>query len=150
MIWRHFPHASLRDMHDGDTCEVEIDQGFGVRQRVAVRLFGISAPETNGAEKELGFAALRAAREMVSLPEHPFGAPCELWTWKQSFARYVGRVMLLGKVDLARSIIGQGFAHAWDGKTERRHFSSSCYPMRFAVQDEVEAYDRLLELEFRP
>ncbi len=147
--WRHFPHAALIGMHDGDSCEVEIDHGFGVSQRLAVRLFGISAPELTGDEKDMGAIARDGASRLAWNDSDFYAVPCKVWTWKQSFARYVGRV-LIGEMDLARAIIGQGLGYAWDGKAPRRPFARSVYPMAFAIPTEVDAYDRLLELEFHP
>lgn len=147
--WRHFPHARLRDFHDGDTCEVEVDSGFGAYQRVAVRVYGISAPEVSGAEKAHGLDALRLARELAWTGEAIDGAPCELWTWKQSFARYVGRIEIRGqrKFDLAQALLGLGGARAWDGKTERPRFDA--FPVAHP-DAEVAEYQRLLARDFRP
>lgn len=147
--WRHFPFARLRDFHDGDTCEVEVDSGFGAYQRVAVRIYGISAPETKGKEKPIGLDALRIARELAWNGEEIDGPPCELWTWKQSFHRYVGRIQVCGarKFDLGRAIIALGGARAWDGKTERPSFDE--FPVNEPMPELAE-YERLLARDFRP
>lgn len=156
--WRHFPYARARDFHDGDTLEVEVDQGFGTYQRVAVRLYGISAPEVSGAEKPWGLRALEAARASLwgggfAQEEDLFrGKPCELWTWKQSFTRYVGCVGVYhgasaasGTTDLARSIIARGAARAWDGKTARPSFES--FPVA-DVGPELDEYDLIRARDF--
>lgn len=146
--WRHFPHARLRDFHDGDTCEVEVDSGFGAFQRVAVRLFGLSAPEVSGAERGIGLDALRMARELAWKDGAGVDGPAvQLWTWKQSFNRYVGRIQVDGRFDMAQAILALGGARAWDGKTARPVFES------FPVGDpeaEVAEYQRLLARDFRP
>jgi len=147
--WRHFAFARLIDMHDADTAEVSIDQGFGGYQRVAVRIYGISAPEVSGKEKPIGLDALRIARELAWAGEAIDGPPCMLWTWKASFARYVGRIEVVGqrRFDLAQAILVLGGARAWDGKTERPRFDA------FPVADpdaEVTEYQRLLARDFRP
>lgn len=147
--WRHFPHARLRDFHDGDTCEVDVDSGFGASHRVAVRLFGLSAPEVSGNERGMGLDAVRIARELAWTGEAVDGAPCALWTWKQSFNRYVGRIEIRGQrnFDLVRAILALGGGLAWDGKTARRAFEE------FPVEDcdlEVAEYERILARDFAP
>ena len=39
---------------DGDTIDLDIDLGFHLTSRVRVRLLGVDAPETRGAEKVVG------------------------------------------------------------------------------------------------
>lgn len=153
--WRHYPHARLVDMHDGDTCEVRVDHGFALYHHVGVRLYGVSCPEVSGAEKPMGQEALRVARTIAwDAAERSDlgidGTACELWTWKASFGRYVGRVVLPGGVDLARAVIMAGHGYAWDGKTERRAFDPERFPMRAPALEEATAYDRLLRRDFQP
>lgn len=146
--WRYFPHATLRDFHDGDTCEVEVDSGFGAYQRVQVRIYGLSAPEVSGKERGIGLDAMRIARELAWSGECMDGTPCALWTWKQSFTRYVGRIEIRGQrnFDLAKAILALGGARAWDGKTERPEFGA--FPV--ANPDvEVAIYERILARDFR-
>lgn len=152
--WRHFPTGIVREIHDADTLTVEVhtiieaDCGFGHwvrtldRQYVDVRLFGLSAPEVTGNEKIIGLSALAIARELVGaeLPD------CQLWTWKASFNRYVGRVLVAGKFDLVRAILSLGGGHAWDGKTKRRAFTE--FPVS-DVESEIKEYDRLLARDFK-
>lgn len=147
--WRHFPHARLRSFHDGDTCEIEVDSGFGAYQRVAVRIYGLSAPEVSGKERLHGLDALRLARELAWAGEEIDGPPCALWTWKQSFNRYVGRIEIRGvrKFDLAQAILSLGGARAWDGKTERPTFD--VFPV-LDTDAEITEYQRLLARDFRP
>lgn len=154
-IWRHYRYARLVDMHDGDTCAVEIDHGCELRQLLRVRLYGVSCPEVSGEEKPMGQDALRVARTIAwDAAERSDlgidGTPCEVWTWKASFGRYVGRVVLAGGVDLARAIITAGHGYAWDGKTERRAFAPDRFPLRAPALEEVAAYERLLARDFRP
>jgi len=139
--WRRYEYARVIEFHDGDTCTVEIDHGFKVKQSISVRLFGISCPETRGKEKAAGVQALAGAMEFL-LPRPP---ECLLWTWKMTFTRYVGRILLGGERDLARLMLESGLGQAWDGKTERLEFKE------FPVADtavEVAEYDRLLERDW--
>lgn len=145
--WRHFPYALLRDFHDGDTCEVHVDQGFGGYRRVGIRIYGLSAPEVSGKEKSIGLDALRIAREVAWTHDGGSLEPaCELWTWKQSFDRYVGRIVIAGKFDLAIGILALGGGRAWDGKTERPTFEQ--FPV-VDVDAEVAEYQRILARDFR-
>lgn len=54
-----FPVESIIDVHDGDTCQLLVDLGFGVKYDVDVRLEGIDTPEMKGVSK----AAAIVARE---------------------------------------------------------------------------------------
>lgn len=151
--WRRYQYARLVDFKDGDTCEVEVDHGFSLNHRVAIRLYGISCPELTGADKILGQDALRVARaiawdQSAGAELLLAGVPCMIWTWKASFNRYVGRVLLGGTVDVARAIIQAGYGHAWDGKTERRQFDA--FPLRAPALEEVSAYDRMIARDFNP
>lgn len=152
--WRHYRYARLVDFHDGDTCSVQVDHGFAMYHQVEVRLFGLSCPELTGAEKPLGQDALRIARTIAWQGAHDAevaatdGIPCELWTWRSSFSRYVGRVVLAGGTDIARAVIESGYGHAWDGKTERRPFDPSRFPMPAPAIEEAALYDWLLRRDF--
>jgi hypothetical protein len=37
--------AVVRDWHDGDTCHIDVDLGFGLILSLSCRIFGINAPE---------------------------------------------------------------------------------------------------------
>jgi len=39
---------------DGDSCHLDVDLGFGIRQKMTIRLFGINTPELVGAESAAG------------------------------------------------------------------------------------------------
>lgn len=151
--WRHYPYARLCGFVDGDTCEVEVDHGFSMYHHIWVRLYGVSCPEVVGVEKPRGLAALRAARELMVLSSTAIstageGVACQLWTWKASFNRYVGRVVLCDAVDVAREIISMGYGHAWDGKTERRPFDAVEFPLPTTPDDEARTYDHMLARDF--
>lgn len=42
---RTFPYATIVNVVDGDTCDVEVDLGFSVRVKHRFRLAGINTPE---------------------------------------------------------------------------------------------------------
>ena len=47
--------AKVVSVYDGDTCRVDIDCGFSIEQKnVALRLYGINAPELRGDTKQEG------------------------------------------------------------------------------------------------
>jgi len=50
---------------DGDTIDVEIDQGFHDRKLIRLRLRGIDTWENRGDNREKGLTATRALRELV-------------------------------------------------------------------------------------
>lgn len=136
--WRSFPHARLISFYDADTISVEVDQGFGCACHIRVRLFGLCAPELTGDERAIGKEALRIAKEIANLP-----LSCGLWTWKQSFSRYVGRIVFDNNLDLAREIIARGGGRAWDGRTARPQFL-----VPLDVNLELIEYSRLLARDF--
>ena len=56
----------IRRVIDGDTVEAEIDPGFHVTFTVTLRLAGINAPETKGAERPRGLAATRFLDSLIT------------------------------------------------------------------------------------
>lgn len=64
----HVPYiykAVVLNVVDGDTVDVRIDLGLHVSVVQRLRLLGINAPETRGAEREKGLIAKRALTEKV-------------------------------------------------------------------------------------
>ena len=82
--------AKVTNVHDGDTCTVDIDLGmklWAVEQHV--RFYGINTPELHGAEK----AAAEKARDF--LKEMILGKTILLHTVKdktEKYGRYLGKV----------------------------------------------------------
>lgn len=138
--WRHFPFARVVGFVDGDTCKVEVDQGFGGKQDVLVRIFGISAPDTNRTEeREIAKISTKSAQSLFDP-----GVACELSTWRQSFTRYVGIVVISGR-DAALDLLQLGVARAWDVKKPRPVFTE--FPIK-AVEPEVEEYLSIVRRDF--
>lgn len=94
----------------------------------------------------MGLDALRIARELAWKGGQIEGPRLQLWTWKQSFNRYVGRILIDERFDLARAILALGGARAWDGKTERPVFTE--FPVS-RPEAEVVEYERLLARDFK-
>lgn len=89
---------------DADTVVVCVDVGFDHYPQVSIRLEGLAAPEPH----QIGGAELTRFIETVV----PYGTHCVIYSEKtprsarqvMSFARYVGRVILEGGVDLAEMV----------------------------------------------
>lgn len=88
-------HASLMDVHDGDTATFTVDLGFFVYTVHPVRLSGVNAPELYGRSRAAGEAARDWA--MLWFQEHP--GPYVLDTIKNHEFEKYGR--LLGRVQAA-------------------------------------------------
>lgn len=94
---------------DGDTCEVEVDLGFHLQQRMTVRLLGINAPEMTGESKEKGQAAKAHLDELMGSKR------LTLHTLLDKTEKY-GRVLGTfydGLTDLNQLMVADGFAVAY-------------------------------------
>ena len=58
--------GQIKRVIDGDTVEAEIDLGFHVTFTVTLRLAGINAPETKGADRPRGLAATRYLDSLIT------------------------------------------------------------------------------------
>lgn len=73
--------ALIRRVYDGDTITVDLDQGFGdKKQEVALRLFGINAPELRGQQKMEGKVARDWLRNKLCVPDTEYSR----WGWVTS------------------------------------------------------------------
>lgn len=98
-------------MIDGDTVEAEIDLGFHVSFTVTLRLVGINAPETKGAERSRGLAATRSLDSLIA---DLTGGTRELTVRTQKdvtekYGRYLA-VLLAGDVNLNDRMLADGHA----------------------------------------
>jgi micrococcal nuclease len=74
---------------DGDTILADVDLGFGIRQKMTLRLAGINAPEKTGKEKPSGLKAL------VFLIDNLEGNEIVINTFKdkrEKYGRYIATV----------------------------------------------------------
>lgn len=104
-------NAIVTEVHDGDTIKVDIDLGFGIVFYIAVRVFGINAPELS---TEAGKVSRDFARLLL-----PVGTPIRLFS--HSWDKYGGRID--GEIhytntdgvqqDFAETMINSGHAVAY-------------------------------------
>jgi endonuclease YncB( thermonuclease family) len=103
----------VRDWHDGDTCHVDLDLGFGFearafsldeKPRLSCRIYGINAPELSTAA---GGSALAYAQALC-----PAGT--RVWVlshgWDKYGGRFDGSLNLPGNVDFAAAMVAAGQA----------------------------------------
>ena len=103
--------ARITRVIDGDTVEAEIDLGFHVTFTATLRLTGINAPETRGAERPQGLAA---TRYLESLLDDLTGENRELTIrTKQDLTGKYGRYLaelIAGEVNLNLALVAAGHA----------------------------------------
>lgn len=101
---------------DGDTLEVEIDRGFHDYSRKTVRLLGVNAPETHGAEREAGEAVRNWLLAWLDRSD-AFLTSFPLQLLSLDKPDKFGRV--LGDISTGSSIVAQlltfGYAKPYDG-----------------------------------
>lgn len=107
--------AVITSVVDGDTLVLMVSQGFQTYTVQSIRLKDINAPEINTTdphEKERGLAAKAHLQQLC-----PPSTPCLLITHKdkQSFNRYVGRIILTGMRDVCEEMVNSGHAE-WVNK----------------------------------
>jgi micrococcal nuclease len=57
--------ALVTNIVDGDTVDVEIDQGFGNKRDERLRLWGIDTPEVRGKERAEGLISEEVVRNLI-------------------------------------------------------------------------------------
>jgi micrococcal nuclease len=86
-LWNY--RATVLDIVDGDTIEIEVDQGFHTRRTERLRLADYDAWEKRGPEREEGLKAEAYVEEQL-----PIGSVVLVKTrkWKGKWGRYVAEV----------------------------------------------------------
>jgi micrococcal nuclease len=79
--------ATVIGVVDGDSVRLDVDLGFSIRQRMALRLWGIDAPEIVGETRAAGEAARDFLRGLL-----PVGAKVRITTFKDKGDKY-GRLL---------------------------------------------------------
>jgi len=118
--------ASLVRVVDGDTVDLDVDLGFRARMTLRFRVAGIDTPEITGPTRTLGLLA--SARTAAFLARGGIEV-----TSRGEADKYGGRwdadIRALG-VDLAETLVREGYALRWDGSGVRPHWDiAAAYPL---------------------
>lgn len=96
--------GTIVSVTDGDTYKILVDLGFGVFNKISIRLRGIDCPERHTPEGKI-------VKEKVT--ELLTGKSCVIVTFQdKSFDRYVADIELEGIPNLALYLITQGWGNA--------------------------------------
>jgi micrococcal nuclease len=106
--------ATVVDVIDGDTVRLDVDLGFSIRQRMALRLYGINAPEMVGATKAAGVLA-----RLFLMAMFPLDGRVTIRTFKDKTDKY-GRILadIFTQNDLvpvSKRMVDAGHAVAYHG-----------------------------------
>jgi len=105
-MWTY--RAEIVRVVDGDTLDVDVDLGFGVKKRERLRLGRVDAWETRGVEREAGLEAT----EFVERALFP-GKEVTIQTRKRGkYGRYIAEVSYDGK-NLADELLEHGHAEPY-------------------------------------
>lgn len=114
---RYYPARMLRWL-DADTCEVEVDQGFGGKQGEQIRLLDYDAPEEG---EPLAEDATQRANMIA-----PVGSLVQLESHKnrngkeaRSFIRYLGRITNAYGIDVAVQLEREGLTKSASQELKR-------------------------------
>jgi len=115
MAKRYIYMATVLNVIDGDTIDIEVDLGFRVYQEMRVRLAGVDTPEKNAKHPELRAEAMKSKQRVVDLV---LGKRLLVETFKvDKYGRYLAKVFLDtsdGK-SLNDVLLEEGLAVAYDG-----------------------------------
>ena len=103
------------EWRDGDTLVVDVDLGFRLTFRQAVRVCGIDTPERHGSTKEAGDRAKAFAESLA-----PVGTELLIQSRKpdrpaEKYGRWLATVTLPDGSDLAMRMLAAGHAVAYFG-----------------------------------
>jgi micrococcal nuclease len=127
---RRYPAVVVK-LVDGDTLELMVDLGFRMTFRDRFRIRGIQAPETRGAERELGLRCQLALAALV-----PPGTPVVVTTHKaEKYGRWLADVSLDDGDSLAARLVRDGWVVEWDGRGQAPRFDVAApYPLPRGVR----------------
>lgn len=110
-----FPRSVVLAVKDGDTVVCALDRGFDDKSRRTLRLLGIDAPELRAKDPAERERAQRAKARVLELL--PVGSECTVVTHRPDKygSRYLAEVLLPDGRDLARVLLAEGLARAYDG-----------------------------------
>jgi micrococcal nuclease len=98
--------AKIISVYDGDTVTAIVDLGFGITNKVKVRLKGINAPEVRGEQKVYGIAAREFLKNEV------LNKNIVIQTFKDKkgkYGRYIG-VLWVDDLNINELLVEQGHA----------------------------------------
>jgi hypothetical protein len=108
-----WPYAKLLDVHDGDTVQLSIDNGFGSRAVEWIRLLDVWCPELRdpggpeATQATTDWWTRHAPDGAVKVTTYRVGQ-LEL-RFRRSFTRYIGTVTSLAGAELNRYLVGLGY-----------------------------------------
>ena len=118
--------AKTKSVYDGDSLRADIDLCFGVNLlNQAIRINGIDTPEMRGKgvtkqEKALAKAARDRVKELV---EKAFWLESLDGGKKDKYGRILGNIYTLNGLDVAKTLINEGYAVAYDGGTKTHNWA---------------------------
>ena len=113
--------AKTKSVYDGDSLRADIDLCFGVNLlNQAIRINGIDTPEMRGKgvtkqEKALAKAARDRVKQLV---KKAFWLESLDGGKKDKYGRILGNIYTLNGLDVAKTLINEGYAVAYDGGTK--------------------------------
>tara|TARA_B100000242_G_scaffold185901_1_gene133626 strand:+ start:634 stop:1053 length:420 start_codon:yes stop_codon:yes gene_type:complete len=118
--------AKTKSVYDGDSLRADIDLCFGVNLlNQAIRINGIDTPEMRGKgvtkqEKALAKAARDRVKELV---KKAFWLESLDGGKKDKYGRILGNIYTLNGLDVAKTLINEGYAVAYDGGTKTHNWA---------------------------
>jgi micrococcal nuclease len=106
----YFYKAIVTDVHDGDTCTVDIDLGFGIWMKdQKLRLYGINTPELHGNDKEAGIKSRDYVKSLI------LGKIITLESQKdktEKYGRWLATIWLDG-ININKKLVQEGYAREY-------------------------------------
>tara|TARA_R110000824_G_scaffold24717_3_gene86716 strand:- start:1538 stop:1864 length:327 start_codon:yes stop_codon:yes gene_type:complete len=98
--------AKIVKVYDGDTVTAVVDLGFGITNKIKVRLKGINTPELRGDERALGIISRDFLREKI------LNKDIVVETFKDKkgkYGRYIG-TLWINDENINELLVEQGYA----------------------------------------
>jgi micrococcal nuclease len=98
--------AKIISVYDGDTVTALVDLGFGITNKIKIRLKGINTPEVRGAERPEGIVSRDYLRNLI------LDKNIVLQTFRDKtgkYGRYIG-VLWIDDTNVNELLVEQGYA----------------------------------------
>mgnify|MGYP001192381305 FL=1 len=98
--------AKIISVYDGDTVTALVDLGFGITNKIKIRLKGINTPEVRGAERPEGIVSRDYLRNLI------LDKNIILQTFRDKtgkYGRYIG-VLWIDDTNVNELLVEQGYA----------------------------------------